>query len=559
MADRRTVGVLATVLVAGVLLVVGKAEPASACSCLYVSPEAAVATSEVVFVGEYVGDRVDDENAWNGTWTFDVVGHVKGDVTGRVEVEGEGWGSSCGNNLSALPQPTVVFASEVQGRLSANSCMPKVAGSQLPDLLVPLPEPDGHGPVALLAALRHKWANLIALDAEARILSWGEVDGYPSGIAPCAGSAVAVVLSWSPDRDHNLLFIDLTTMTEVESRLLIDDRFYAGGDLTCLARDSGFSVWSASGAGSVVVSHAEGSATSVVDRKSGVWLGPSAEPVVVPHAVGGPIEILDPETLEPAASMTLGPEEAGLAAAFDLSGERLAVIVSSSGDPARYRSEGTDVVLAEVGDDSPTRAATIPLQPIDEAWAVGIVWLDDQTLAVEYDTVDSKILDVYDVSGALLSRTDIGWGWGDAVVGGSLVRSRSAGLEMVSPEGEVTPLYPDPGDTVWADPGYVVAVVDGPEIPRLTVEPPVLTWVQVDAATTTVGSEPDETVDGDATLAATEEGPSSDGNSAVVVVGMAAAVLLAAVGFGVVRRQRQNAKDVPAGTSSEGFGRAGGI
>lgn len=92
--------------------------------------------------------------------------------------------------------------------------MPSVPASELDGLLTPLPVPDGAGPVAAVAAYRYRWADVFALDADGRVLSWGDLDGSPAAIAACPGGSSAVALVFG-DGGADLRVVDLTTMQAV--------------------------------------------------------------------------------------------------------------------------------------------------------------------------------------------------------------------------------------------------------------------------------------------------------------------------------------------------------
>ena len=102
--------------------------------------------------------------------------------------------------------------------------------------MAPLEAPDGSGPVAALAAVRHRWANLIALDAAGRVLSWGDVGGQLDAIAACAGTSSAVVRR-SGDDGPELLVVDLSTMEPTGEP--IRDPTMMIPEVTCVAGDGG--------------------------------------------------------------------------------------------------------------------------------------------------------------------------------------------------------------------------------------------------------------------------------------------------------------------------------
>lgn len=121
-------------------------------------------------------------------------------------------------------------------------------------------------------------------------------------------------------------------------------------------------------------------------------------------------------------------------------------MISVDGTGATHGLRPKAIAVFEIGSDrSLVRTTTLLLRDSRAVEARALAWLDDETLAVERSTGNTKVLDGYGTDGSFVSRTDIGWGWGDAVVGGKLLRSRHDGLELIAPDGTSTPLTPPPG------------------------------------------------------------------------------------------------------------------
>ncbi len=89
------------------------AAPASACSCVSTTDEAAFDQADVVFVGT-VTDRVTPGDGTSGaddsTWQFSVTRLFKGDAPAAADVVTSGSGGSCGLELQGSG-PFLVFAS----------------------------------------------------------------------------------------------------------------------------------------------------------------------------------------------------------------------------------------------------------------------------------------------------------------------------------------------------------------------------------------------------------------------------------------------------------------
>ncbi len=506
-------------------LVIVPSSRAAACSCAGTGMAESIASSEVAFVGK-VTDR--SEATTEGvTWQFAVRESIRGDVPAEVVVHGGDFMGGCGPDYGDVGgAPVVVVVERENDRYEGPACTPVEPAGALDELLAPLPRPDGSGPVAALVAHRYRWSNIAALDRQGRVLSWGYVDGGVMAIAHCRGSSSAAVTSWTSGSGQRLRFVDLTTMkvTGSSSKLGVPVDFR--GDLECLDTDRGFEVVSTAadqqsddvGPVRVAVSGARRGAVSIEGASDAVILSDGTV-FVLPGRAGGPVSLVGGEPLATTEIGRLADREAAFVGAVNKAETKLAMVISEDNTSATYGMRATAIAVFEIDDDrSLTRTATLRLRTTPAVEATDLAWLDEETLAVERSTGNTKILDVYGLDGNLVSRTDIGWGWGDTVLDGNLLRSRHNGLELIAPDGTSTSLRPSPAGAQY-DYGefFLRAVDDGPRIDPQRPSPPRPRPVA------DVGPSPN----GD-DLADFGGGSSSNVTIAVTVAGVLAAVALAA-------------------------------
>ena len=193
------VGMAVGLLLGAVVVTLNPVGPARACSCMVTTVESSVADADAAFVGVAteelnvpLGPGVTDEfGGGPGSWAFDVVEVVKGELDGRVEVW-QDMNGECGP-IFEIGELIGVVVRRVGDRYVTSDC----GGVWLPDeLLAPgtLASPTGSGPVALVATGRTGDAVLATYDADGNLLGWGL--GEPGDIVMhprvCPGSSLLV-------------------------------------------------------------------------------------------------------------------------------------------------------------------------------------------------------------------------------------------------------------------------------------------------------------------------------------------------------------------------------
>ncbi|CAN5818509.1 hypothetical protein BH18ACT2_BH18ACT2_20580 [soil metagenome] len=473
----RVLGAL-VVLVSSVLVVVGAGRPAHACSCAGLGMAEAIAQAEVTFVGTTSTRFTDDDYPDEYEWDFEVTEAIKGDVPPQLTLIGYDWRGGCGTDYGQFTGPIVVIARRQDDRYVGQECTPTISADALDATLTPLPAPDGQGPVAAVAAFRYRWADVVALDAAGRVLAWGDLGGSTTQIAVCPGTSTAAAIVWG-DRRADLRLVDLTKMQIVGEPL-------AGGidpgveKMVCVptadpaaplvvlagggTRNDGTAAFGAVGAGGELLRR---DLTGTGD----VVLGADGTVITVSGVPGGSIVRHAPPDLEPSAELVLEPRESGIGAALDADEDRLAVLVDQDGREARGTWGASAVLPVDLTDGALTRGDLIDLPPGGPGAAQQVRWLDDETLAVTRVNPNTIWFDVVGLDGTLILSTDIGWGWGGAVMDGRLVRAVESGLQSIDRTGAITAMvtFDEP---MYGRSGFVATVTDGPTIPALAPPPP---------------------------------------------------------------------------------------
>jgi hypothetical protein len=217
--------VVVGVLVGAVVVTLDPAGPAMACSCAVFTMESEVADADAAFVGVAtealnvpLGPGVTDEfGGGPGSWAFDVVEVVKGDVGDRVEVW-QAMAGECGP-IFEIGELIGVVVRRDGDRFVTDNC----GGVWLPEeLLAPgtLAAPTGSGPAVLVASGRTGDAMLATYDVEGNLVGWGL--GEPEGellrprVCPGSTTVVGMTRSWSDDTVA-LERWDLATLRPVSS------------------------------------------------------------------------------------------------------------------------------------------------------------------------------------------------------------------------------------------------------------------------------------------------------------------------------------------------------
>lgn len=176
--------------------------------------------------------------------------------------------------------------------------------------------------------------------------------------------------------------------------------------------------------------------------------------------------------LEPSSQLPLGATQAAVGAAISVDGSYLAVLLAE-GQTQPTRTTGADTVtLVDLKGQAMVASTSFSLPPGGPGIAEQLKWLDPDTLAVIRTYDPTMWLDVVDVDGRLLSSTEIGRGWGGAVVGGRLLRLRDDGLQAVGRDGTIEALTPQLTNINGGVGGFISPTADGPVIPASRPDPP---------------------------------------------------------------------------------------
>ena len=221
------VGMAVGLLLGAVVVTLNPVGPARACSCMVTTVESSVADADAAFVGVAteelnvpLGPGVTDEfGGGPGSWAFDVVEVVKGELDDRVEVW-QDMNGECGP-IFEIGELIGVVVRRVGDRYVTSDC----GGVWLPDeLLAPgtLASPTGSGPVALVATGRTGDAVLATYDADGNLLGWGL--GEPGDILMrprvCPGSSLLVGMRIGLDGTTSVVRWDLATLQPVSAATL---------------------------------------------------------------------------------------------------------------------------------------------------------------------------------------------------------------------------------------------------------------------------------------------------------------------------------------------------
>jgi hypothetical protein len=466
----------------------------SACSCAVGDPVVAIDAADVVFIGTLVDKApVGPDDGYHYDWTFAVDGVVKGDVSSPQFVAGEEFGSGCGVNYDGLPGPISVYARRDGDRLVSISCSPTLSAAALRDALNDAAGESGivgSGPPSALATGASADGNVFVLGSDGLPLARGRLSVESTAIAHCAGTARAAVWSYGPPVDRpnepavagtaNVVsIVDLETM-EVVSARGIESEFVSvrdqlvcvdGGRLVMLSRGDGTD----EGRVTVATSTAADGVSRVFDGVSRAVIHPSGTVALLPRGPGEPIRtVAGPslETVGPASGTETGADLAFVGGAFSPDGGRFAALVTSTGVEVQYDTDATGVLLFDVigGVVQPPQRDPVPVPPHDGRTR-GIGWLDDDTLVLEQETDESKLLTIVTTEGTVVASGDVGWGWGLTPVDGSIVRSRDGGLELVDTTMASTPLVPAPSEQFEDGWFSTAAIVDPPEMTLPSFEP----------------------------------------------------------------------------------------
>ena len=158
-------------------------EPGRACSCALPDPRETLARGDGAFVGTLVSRREADQHA---VLVFSVDRALKGSIGETVEVRTASNGAACG--LEAPVGTRVGLVLERRGGAWHGYLCWQFAPDELLAAALPLPPPNGRGPVALVVGGEFGDVRLLSLDRRGRTLAYGRGGGRAALVSFCPGN-----------------------------------------------------------------------------------------------------------------------------------------------------------------------------------------------------------------------------------------------------------------------------------------------------------------------------------------------------------------------------------
>ncbi len=183
-------------VVAAVAVVAATATPAHACSCAMPDPRSLLAQTDGAFVGRLIERR--DLGDGRARFTFRVERGVKGALGSTVDVESASDGAACGLETTVGAR-IGLFLERDGGRWTSSLCW-QVSPGDLLAAALPLPPPNGRGPVTLLVGGRFGAVRTLALDRLGRTLAYGRGEGTVLHLSPCPGARRMVEVIYLDNR-----------------------------------------------------------------------------------------------------------------------------------------------------------------------------------------------------------------------------------------------------------------------------------------------------------------------------------------------------------------------
>ncbi len=181
----------ACVLVLFAATLAGGVESGQACSCALPDPRAALAQADGAFVGTLVSRRQLDQQA---VLEFAVDRALKGSIGKTVEVRTASSGAACGIEAPIGTRVGLVLERR-DGAWHGHLCW-QFAPEELLAAALPLPPPNGRGPVALIVGGGFGDSRLLTLDAHGRTLAYGRGGGRAGLVSMCPGRKHLVELAY---------------------------------------------------------------------------------------------------------------------------------------------------------------------------------------------------------------------------------------------------------------------------------------------------------------------------------------------------------------------------
>ena len=184
--------VLASLTVAVVAALATAVEDARACSCALPDARAALAQADGAFVGTLVRRRQGEREA---ILTFTVQRSLKGSIGGTVDVRTPSNSAACGIEVAVATRVGLVLERR-GGAWHGHLCW-TFDPEELLTAALPLPAPNGRGPVALVVGGEFGSVRLLTLDGEGRTLAYGKGSGRTGLVSFCPGRQRIAELAYS--------------------------------------------------------------------------------------------------------------------------------------------------------------------------------------------------------------------------------------------------------------------------------------------------------------------------------------------------------------------------
>ena len=183
---------VACVLVLSAAALAAGVESGQACSCALPDPRAALAQADGAFVGTLVSRRQLEQQA---VLEFTVERTLKGSIGRTVEVRIAANGAACGLEAPIGTRVGLVLERR-DGAWRGYLCW-QFAPEELLAAALPLPPPNGRGPVALVVGGEFGDVRLIALDTRGRTLAYGRGSGRAGLVSVCPGGQRLAELAYT--------------------------------------------------------------------------------------------------------------------------------------------------------------------------------------------------------------------------------------------------------------------------------------------------------------------------------------------------------------------------